>query len=152
MTRPNATLTERFEAKVDRGPGHGPDGQCHVWTACTNQHGYGQLRPPQATLKLASHVAWFLASGEWPTCCVLHHCDNPPCVRFEHLFLGTQADNVADMNAKGRNGNLRLTDAEVVAIRSMPGEQRDIAAAFGVSQSTVWRIRQGQGRYRRWAA
>jgi hypothetical protein len=51
----------------------------------------------------AHRVAWVEANGSIPNgMCVLHRCDNPPCINVEHLFLGTKADNLADMRAKGR--------------------------------------------------
>ena len=64
---------ERFWAKVDKG------GECWVWTASVNNHGYGQFTHKGRPVK-AHRFSWFLAHGEWPTQQVLHHCDNPPCV------------------------------------------------------------------------
>lgn len=95
---------ERFWSKVDRGGG--PDA-CWLWTAHKTRGGYGQLRVDghQAT---AHRVSWELAHGPIPPghgyhgTCVLHRCDNPPCCNPSHLFLGTNADNMADMKAKGR--------------------------------------------------
>jgi hypothetical protein len=142
MTTRDASLRERFESKVDRG------GECHVWTAAgVTQRGAAQLRVPGVGLMLATHVAWFLETGVWPApLWVLHHCDNPPCVRFDHLFLGTQVENMADMARKGRSAHVRLTPEQVRAIRVADGSQRQIAKAFGVTQSTVWRILHGQQR------
>lgn len=86
---------------------------------------------------------------------ICHACDVPNCIRPEHLFPGTQVQNIADMDAKGRgrragwrrgshHHHATLTDAEVAdlrAVAAVPGaKQRDVAAAFGVSQSTVWRL------------
>jgi hypothetical protein len=95
-------LSVRFEAKVDRSPGLGPNGDCHLWTAALNHWGYGKCSVSRSRWDRAHRVAWFLATGAWPTMQVLHHCDTPACVRFEHLFLGTQADNMTDMSRKGR--------------------------------------------------
>jgi hypothetical protein len=66
----------------------------------------------------AHRVAWTLANGPIPAGMhVLHTCDNPPCCNPGHLWLGTQADNMADMARKGRTSNQflrRLRDAEAV--------------------------------------
>jgi hypothetical protein len=89
---------------------------------------------------------------------VCHSCDNPPCWNPAHLFVASHSDNVRDMDEKRRrksatprglaNGNATLTDEQVSAIRAVAqtSSQRSIAAQFGVSQSTVWRIVHGQTR------
>lgn len=93
---------ERFEAKVDRSGG--PDA-CWPFTASRNEDGYGGFWDGERRVK-AHRFAWELAHGPIPDGLdVLHHCDNPPCCNSEsdkHLFLGTNADNIADMVAKGR--------------------------------------------------
>jgi hypothetical protein len=147
--------TERFESKVDRSPGHGPNGDCHVWVAGTDRDGYGRVRPGGSVpIQRAHRVAWFLAHGVWPELCVLHRCDNPPCVNPRHLFLGTNADNTADRDRKRRhadrrgtaNATAKLVDSDVLAIRGAVGTQREIAAEYNVSASTVSLIKSG----RRW--
>lgn len=99
------TLAERFWAKVDKSgliPAQVPElGPCWVWTASRHPKGYGWFQEG-VRLRKAHQVAWFLERGHWPEMCVLHRCDNPPCVRYSHLFEGTQADNVRDMIEKGR--------------------------------------------------
>jgi len=80
---------------------------CWLWTGGTCL-GYGKcLKPgtdPKLRIQVKAHrVSWELANGPIPAgLCVLHRCDNPPCVSPEHLFLGTLADNRADCVAKGR--------------------------------------------------
>ena len=101
--------------------------------------------------RLAHRRSWEMTHGR-PDLCVLHKCDNRTCVRPDHLFIGTYADNNRDMVAKGRhfspfrgrrgekNRNARLTDATATAIpaRHAAGEtQQEIAESLGVSQSTV---------------
>ena len=74
--------------------------ECVEWIGYTMPGGYGQSNG-----KLAHRTAWETAHGPIPDGIeVLHSCDNPPCHNPEHLFLGTQADNMADMDAKGRRG------------------------------------------------
>jgi len=147
-------LTERFWEKVDRSG----DG-CWQWIARSRAHfGYGSFNigGRGGRQEKAHRVAWMLTFGPIPEGMqVLHHCDNPPCCRPGHLFLGTHADNVADMDAKGRRitpdrrgerGRARLKVAQVATIRKRlaAGElQRVIARDFGVAVSTIGEIARG---------
>jgi hypothetical protein len=78
---------------------------------------------------------------------VCHRCDNPSCVNPSHLFAGVSLDNVRDMIAKDRNPRgernimSKLSPADVLAIRSATGLQRDIAARFGITQGCVSSIK-----------
>jgi len=101
-------LANRFWPKVNRDGAvvRADLGQCWEWTASLRDFGYGQFmcrrvdgskRPERA-----HRVAWFITHGEEPALYVLHRCDNPKCVRPEHLFLGTSRDNVRDMMKKRR--------------------------------------------------
>lgn len=84
--------------KVLRGEG------CAEWTGATNSEGYGQKKHGDK-LTYVHILAWEMANGPVPKgLCVLHRCDNPPCYNVDHLFLGTKADNTADMISKGRAG------------------------------------------------
>jgi hypothetical protein len=80
-----------------------PDGTCLVTTGGVAIKG-GYRRIGWGGRKVLAHrIAWELAYGPVPDgMCVLHHCDVPRCVRPDHLWIGTQLDNMADMKAKGR--------------------------------------------------
>ena len=95
-THHGATLADRFWAKVKKATGN----RCWLWTA-SNLRGYGIFGIGRKSY-LAHRVAWFLSTGIWPNKQVLHTCDTPSCVRFSHLYLGTQAENMKDMIQKGR--------------------------------------------------
>lgn len=87
----------RFWAKVDG------DGDCWLWTGYLMRKNYGQYRSPAGKTILAHRMAWELTYGSVPDdLCVLHACDEPRCVRPDHLFLGTLKDNSRDMANKGR--------------------------------------------------
>jgi hypothetical protein len=106
------TVAERFWKKVNKDgpiPAHCPElGNCWVWTGSVTQNfGYGQLAVNNRPVR-AHRLAWFLETGEQPTEHVLHKCDNPPCIRFTHLFQGTPADNARDCLAKDRNPRDRI--------------------------------------------
>lgn len=80
----------------------GMDSPCLEWTASKNNKGYGQFGINNKNY-LAHRVAWLIEHREFPPLNVLHRCDNPLCVRCDHLFSGTQADNMSDMARKGRH-------------------------------------------------
>lgn len=149
---------ERFLARVDRSNSVG----CWLWPGAINNHGYGRVFLPGRAEMYAHRYAWGLAFGAVPDGLrVLHHCDNPPCVKTEpdelfprgHLFLGTQAENLADCITKGRarrnplrgsrSPTAKLTEADVVEMRRLvaAGEpRRSVSAAFGVSESLLEKI------------
>ncbi len=143
------TIEKRFDTKVAAiGVG------CWLWTAGRAKCGYGILsvgsRSNESRATIYAHrISWEIHCGPIPDGLqVLHHCDIPLCVNPEHLFLGTQADNMADMASKGRSahgelsGGAKLRDEEIFEIRSLARaeSQREIARRFGVNQSTISRI------------
>jgi hypothetical protein len=113
------STTERFWAKVKKTD------ICWTWKGSRNGDGYGHFFF-NGRVMLAHRVVWTMANGAIPDGLqVLHKCDNPPCVRPDHLFLGTQLDNLADMEKKGRRDwskgetchDARLTEQQVIEIR-----------------------------------
>ncbi len=93
------TAKERFWRKVDT------TGDCWLWQGARTNEGYGRFWDGERILT-AQRFAYELAIGAVHAGFnVLHHCDNPPCVRPIHLFLGTQADNLQDCAEKGRLNN-----------------------------------------------
>lgn len=152
---PHRPPADRLWEKVDKHPGAG----CWVFTGSKDSKGYGRINIDGRPVS-AHRLAWELTYGpiqEGQD--VLHSCDNPPCVR--HLWLGTQADNVRDMIAKGRaryvtyhgeqHGRAKLTEAQVQEIRRLHGEghvtQSALARRFGVTRTAIQHILTG----RNWA-
>lgn len=124
---------------------------CVEWSGSKDKKGYGQLRIGGKLVK-AHRYAWSRVNGAIPKGkVVLHMCDNPKCVNVLHLSVGTQLENVADMDAKGRrinnqpkgaaNGNSKLTDNDVRAIRCDNRRQVDIAKTYGIAQTVVSKIK-----------
>jgi hypothetical protein len=144
-----ALIAPRFWARVTRGDG------CWTWTGTRGPKGYGRAyvpdpRPGVGGRPASAHrVAWQLANGPIPAgVCVLHRCDNPPCCRPDHLFLGTNDDNIADRHAKGRDaqnkgergGRARLTAKDVLDMREAVrrgATRASLARAYGVAAQTV---------------
>jgi hypothetical protein len=123
---------------------------CWIWRHSADAYGYGQLHWSGSTRK-AHRVAWEAVNGPIPPgMCVCHHCDNPPCVNPDHLFLGTPADNARDREAKRRGGDHRgekagraakLTWEEVGVVRGVRGfSMRQLATIFNVSHSRIFSI------------
>lgn len=104
LGRKRRSIEERFWPKVNKTE------TCWLWTGATDEKGYGKLnRGEQAfgqaggPIAMAHRVAWELTYGPIPDGLnALHKCDTPPCVRPDHLFLGTLAENNDDMWTKGR--------------------------------------------------
>ena len=146
------TIEERFWKQVRPRE---PD-ECWEWEGSVNGNGYAQITHLREGHR-AHRVSWELHHGAIPRAgtsyhgiCVLHRCDNRRCVNPAHLFLGSQADNMADAARKGRVRNngakgaehprARLTDEDVRQIRRLLSDgvsKAAIARLFGVDRSTV---------------
>ena len=154
---PSQTVDARFWAKVARRS----PGECWEWLGAKDR-GYGRFRGPEGATVQAHRFAFDRyvrplapkpkgrtgAVGE----VVCHQCDNPACVNPAHLFVGSQADNLADMQRKGRKVSPAiLTQADADAIRraytGKRGEQVALARQYGIAPQTVNNILRG----RRWS-
>lgn len=151
-------LENRFWSKVKK------TNTCWLWTGTLTNKGYGKIGlGRRACGYVTTHrLSYEIANGPIPKgngyhgTCVLHKCDNRACVRPNHLFLGTQKDNLHDMSSKGRhpstkhpedkrgikNGRAKLTDKDISEIRLKRGTvlQKDLAKQYGVSQVLISRI------------
>lgn len=146
-------VAERFWEKVAKGDG------CWEWLAHRKQRGYGTLQIGRRSVA-AHRVSWELHYGPIPDgLWVLHRCDNPPCVRPDHLFLGDAAANGRDMGSKGRaaiqqhpelvtRGEAhpwaKLNAEAVRQVRAMLEtglSLRRVGAQFGVGPETIRAIR-----------
>ncbi len=138
------TLEERFEQYVEY------TNTCWLWRGALNTKGYGTFTLSSKHMIMAHRFAYELWVNKIPkNLCVLHKCDTPICVNPEHLFLGTQRDNVMDMINKRRgiigelNGSAKLTEKQVKEIKQLGRcgiTQREIAIQFDISPTMVGQI------------
>ena|SRR5438132_2896018 len=138
---------------------------CHVWQGSVDNDGYGRLFIRKGTCGplrgiRVHRLAWLLANGPIPDrLAVLHHCDNPPCVRIEHLYVGTNSDNMRDRSDRKRGPEVflaqrpnpklqgerrptaRLTEQAVRNIRHRYAagdvSQLALATEYGIGQTTI---------------
>lgn len=130
-----------FWARVDK---NAPNG-CWVWGGYCQRFGHGWL----GRRGLAHRYAWELTVGPLPKDkCLLHHCDNPPCVNPAHLYVGDRLANGLDAAKRGRttrgerNWSVKLKPEQVLEIRGLRGKlsMTEIARRYGVAQTTVSNI------------
>lgn len=140
----------RFWSKVDKTE------HCWNWTAGKTKEGYGRFQVKGKTQK-AHRISYELYHKKTipDGLIILHACDNPSCVRPEHLSTGTVKDNVDDMFAKNRankakgsnHGSSKITERDVLIIRKMADEgavQKTIGQTFGIGQQQVSNILTGK--------
>lgn len=146
-------IRQTLEARIRRPDDDG----CWGWAGDKTKSGYGVISH-EGKRGYAHRASWELEHGPIPAGMeICHHCDNPPCVRPDHLFIGTHADNMRDMWAKGRwhppvargedHPGARLTAVQVAEIR---GLDRSIPCAvvgrmFGISSGYAGHLRRGKG-------
>jgi hypothetical protein len=159
MLSTHQATADRFWSRVDKS------GDCWIFQAPprTGTNKYPQFTLAPGVTRNASRAAWIITNGDPGPLYVLHRCDNPRCVRPDHLYLGTQRDNAADMDARGRRGHgwafperrgeryqsAKLKDSEVAEIIAAvkAGETlRAVGARYGVSHTHVLHLVRGTGR------
>ena len=131
---------------------------CWLWIGPRDPLGRGRIRfGPESKSIRVHRFSWILHFGEIPTgMLVCHHCDTSNCVRPDHLFLGTNADNSADMVAKNRQAQgetlsanrrgvlnvlAKLTEEQVLAIRLDSRPRVQIALEYGITSVNVRHIK-----------
>ena len=145
-TRTVEQASKRFWDRVDRSGG--PE-SCWEWQwAIDSSTGYGQFSFRGRSIG-AHRFAWEATHGPIPKgMAICHTCDNRSCVNPDHLFLGTQADNMRDRNAKGRqlqgtrHHQAKLTEDDVREIRALRRSLtlKEIARRFNITESSVSNI------------
>ena len=129
------SFEQRFWEAVDKnGPLHPVlRTRCWVWTAHKNAKGYGSFSRDGKEL-LTHRASWLINRGDIPAgLFVLHKCDNPSCVRPDHLFLGTIKDNVRDMMEKGRKPKVLGLSGELNPMAVLSAETVAEARRLGKS-------------------
>ncbi|MCH1599077.1 MAG: hypothetical protein L7S70_01665 [Pseudomonadales bacterium] len=152
---------DRFWSKVRKDGPTMPnmDSPCWEWTRAKDGNGYGgfwfdgRMRKAHRVSALWAGIISDISDGD----CVLHECDNPACVNPDHLWRGSQADNMEDMKRKGRGSNRdskgsannrsKLTEDDVRCIKNLllaGARQNLIAKQFGVSATQITNIKLGK--------
>lgn len=138
------------------------DKPCKIWTGYKSESGYGKRwvkvdpfgRWTKPRLVRVHRDEWEKVHGPIPDGMkLLHKCDVRACYEIEHLYLGTQKDNVSDMDERGRRVRVghrgsahpkaRLTPDQVAEILVSSGTQREIAERYGIKAPAVWKIKHG---------
>lgn len=151
---------------MKRGPKPTPDSDrfwkfvikteyCWLWTGGTDGNGRGVFTPYKRKSTKAYRFVWELVKGEIPKGLqICHDCDNPICVNPNHLFIGTQQDNLDDMVRKGRhnpisfprekNPNAKLNEKSVYEIKRSNAKTKELALKYNVCTQTIRRIKKGE--------
>jgi hypothetical protein len=135
---------------VDQRPGQGPNGDCWEFQGHRQEKmAYGSFSGDEGRFVTAHRYMFELVNGPLPKgAMVLHRCDNAPCCRPDHLYVGDHAQNMRDRSSRGRTastrGNFKLSEEQARAIKFHDDRRPDvIAAEYGVSRATVVYIKAG---------
>ncbi len=119
---------------------------CWIWMRSTIEKGYGRISVKQKS-NLAHRASYREFVGEIPDgMCVLHRCDNPPCINPDHLFLGTHMDNTKDKIKKGRqkcgfHNSANTKEKDVLFIRRSNENAAVLAERFNLTSDSIGNIR-----------
>lgn len=122
---------------------------CIEWIGSKDDDGYGVLKlsrsveHPHGLNQFAHRVAWAVKHGDAGSMHVLHSCDNPACCNVDHLFLGTNTDNIHDRMKKGRSVT-KLDAKKVAYLKVSDKSQSDLAREVGTCQTNVSSIKRGR--------
>ncbi len=154
MAPPHIDIRKRFESKIEKNPVTG----CWIWKGCGSHQSYGKFRigGRKGRMWYAHRAAWLIYHKEDPAeRSVCHSCDVKHCVNPEHLFLGSQKDNMRDASAKGLlkqpqgqdSVNAKLTNRQVREMRKKHKDKeiplRLLAKEYEISKSQAWNIISG---------
>lgn len=150
-------IIARFESRINKTPGHGPDGDCWVWSGMVNNKGYGSFKirkiqedgTSKYPLLMSHRFAYSIWVGPIPEGrIIMHRCDNPPCCNPAHLVLGSQYENLADASNKDRREKFKLTRELVYEIQERyangGGSIRSLAREYGVGKTTIENVIKGR--------
>ena len=140
------TFEDKFWSRVNKTD------TCWLWIGAVSGNGYGNTVMPDGSWRGSHLVSFELHNGAIPDGLnVCHSCDVRACVNPAHLWLGTQSENLIDMVQKKRHRPnpllgedspaSKLTEADVLAIRTSNEPADALAARYGINASTVWDIR-----------
>jgi hypothetical protein len=145
MARPRVSLSEKIEKHTTRIPESG----CWIWTSTVEKSGYGRVcdgRKPY----FAHRVSYEQKYGSIPNGkMALHHCDVRCCINPDHIFLGTQKENMLDKVSKNRqakgikHGNAKLTDSQAIEAKFGFEKPEILAKKFSYSAAMIRQIRNG---------
>jgi hypothetical protein len=147
--RNRLSYAERFWLQVQKTDDDG----CWLWQGSKDRDGYGVFKSEHEGIRYnkAHRFSYAINCSPVPSLMqICHRCDVPSCVRPDHLFLGTSAENQADKWAKGRgrapfgetHNWAKLSEAEATAILNDPRPYVVLAAEYNVAPATIGSIKQ----------